>query len=109
MDLRRRQRRKPLLRAQLLAALSLGDDIMQLRMISGLLDLGPELGAALAALGQDDRAVATTWLARLDHRLASPPAAEPYAVLALEARARILALSEALAEHADYFDTGAAV
>ena len=42
------------------------------------------------------------------HRLASPPGAEPDAVLALRARARILALSEALAEHADYFDTGAA-
>ena len=50
--------------------------------------------------------MATTWLARLDHRLASPPGAEPDAVLALRARARILALSEALAEHADYFDSG---
>ena len=62
---------EPLQRAQLLAALSVGDDIMQLRTISGLLDLGPELDAALAALAQGDAAVATTWLARLDRRLAS--------------------------------------
>ena len=99
---------EPLQRAHLLAALSVGDDIMQLRTISPPLDLGPELGAALAALAQGDSAVATKWLARLEHRLASPPGAEPDAVLALRARARILALSEALAGHADYFETGAA-
>ena len=40
---------------------------------------------------------ARTWLARLDHRLASATEAEPDAALALRARARILALSEALA------------
>ena len=67
---------EPLQRAHLLAALSVGEDIMQLRAISPLLDLGPELGAALAALAQSDCAAATTWLARLDHRLASAPGAE---------------------------------
>ena len=99
---------EPLQRARLLAALSVGDDVIQLRMISGLLDLGPELDAALAALAQGDTAVATKWLARLDRRLGSPPGGEPDAVLALQARARILALSEALAGHTDYFETGAA-
>jgi len=99
---------EPLQRAQLLAALSVGDEIMQLRVISAVLDLRPELDAALAALARGDSAVATTWLARLDHRLASPPGAEPDAVLALRARAKILALSEALDQHAGYFDSGAA-
>ena len=99
---------EPSQRANLLAALSVGDDIMQLRTISPLLDLGPELGAALASLAQGDCAVATKWFARLQHRLASAPGAEPDAVLVLQARARILALSEALAGHADYLDTGAA-
>ena len=99
---------EPLQRAQLLAALSVGDDIIQLRMISGLSDLGPELDAAFAAVAQGDGAAATKWLARLDRRLASPPGGEPDAVLALQARARILALSDALDGHADYFETGAA-
>ncbi len=62
---------EPLQRARLLAALSVGDDIIQLRMISALLDLGPELDAALGAVAQGDGAVATKWLARLDRRLAS--------------------------------------
>jgi len=99
---------EPLQRARLLAALSVGDDIIQLRMISALLDLGPELDAALGAVAQGDGAVATKWLARLDRRLSSPPGGDPDAVRALQARARILALSEALAGHADYFETGAA-
>jgi len=100
---------EPLQRAQLLATLSVGNDILRLRSISPLLDLGPELGAALAALAQGSVGSTRTWLARLDCRLASRPKIEPCgAALALRARAGILALSEALAEHADFFDTGAA-
>ena len=100
---------EPLQRAQLLATLSVGDDILRLRSISPPLDLGPELGAALAALAQGSVGSTKTWLARLDCRLASRPKVEPCgAALALRARARILALSEALGEHADFFDTGAA-
>jgi hypothetical protein len=76
-------------------------------MISPLLDLGPELDAALAALAQGDSALATTWLNRLEHRLASPRGAEPDTVLALRARATILALSEVLAMYVDYFDSEA--
>ena len=98
---------EPLQRARLLAALSVGSEIMQLRLMSPLLGVGPELNAALAAVAQGDSAMARSQLARLDSRLASPPGTEPGAVLALRARARILALSEALAEHADYFDSEA--
>ena len=100
---------EPLQRAQLLATLSVGDDILRLRSISPLLDLGPELGAALAALAQGSVGSTKTWLARLDCRLASRPEIEPCgAALALRARAGILALSEALGEHDDFFDSGAA-
>jgi hypothetical protein len=60
-------------RAQLIAAFSVGIEIMQLRRLSPLLGLGPELDAALAALAQGHSAMARTWLARLDHRLASLP------------------------------------
>ena len=94
-------------RSQLLAALSVGSDIMQLRSISPSLGLGPELDKALAALSRRHSAMARTWLAQLDHRLASLPEAEPGANLALRARASILALSERIADHAAYFDAGA--
>jgi uncharacterized membrane protein YccC len=99
---------EPLQRAQLLAALSVGAEITKLRSISSSLGLSPELNAALAAVAQGDPAKAWTWLDRLDGRLASHPGGEPGdADLALRARAGILALSEALAQHIDYFDSGA--
>jgi hypothetical protein len=98
---------EPLQRARLVAALSVGSEICQLRSISPPLDLAQQLNAALAAVAQGDSAMARSRLARLDSRLASLPGTEPGAVLALRARARILGLSEALAEHADYFDAGA--
>ena len=98
---------EPLQRAQLLAALSVGNEIMQLRRISPLLGLDRELDAALAAVAQGHSAMARTWLARLDHRQASLPDPEPRADLALRARASVLVLSEALAEHAAYFGAGA--
>lgn len=99
---------QPLQRARLLAALSVGNEIGQLRRMSHLLGVGAELSAAFAAVTQCDSAMARSRLAGLDSRLASPPGTEPSAVLALRARSSILGLSEALAEHADYFDAGAA-
>jgi uncharacterized membrane protein YccC len=93
-------------RAQLLAALSVGTEIGQLRSISSLLAPVPELDPALAALAQGQSAIARTQLTRLDRRLASLPDEGPEARLVLTARARILVLSEALAQHADYFDAG---
>ncbi len=99
---------EPLQRAQLLAALSVGAEITKLRSTSSSLGLSPELNAALAAVAQGDPAEARTWLDRFDGRLASHPGGEPgEAGLALRARAGILALSEALAQHIDYFDSGA--
>jgi uncharacterized membrane protein YccC len=91
------------------AVLSVGNEMLQLRRIARSLTLGPELDAALAALAEGNSAIATTWLARLDHHLASYPDAEPGASLALRARASILVISEALAEHGAYFDRGARV
>jgi uncharacterized membrane protein YccC len=97
---------EPEQRAQLLAALSVGTEIALLRSICSLLALGPELDPAFAALAQGQSAIARTQLTRLDRRLASLPDEGPEAHLALRARARILVLSEALAQHADYFDAG---
>jgi uncharacterized membrane protein YccC len=97
---------EPLQRAQLLTALSVGREIIHLRRTAAQLGLGAELGAALEAFVQADGATATAWLHRLDHRLASDPDRGPDAAV-LRARSRILIMSEALSEHASYFDAGA--
>jgi uncharacterized membrane protein YccC len=93
---------QPLQRSQLLAALSVGTEIVQLRHIARRLDLGPQLDAALEAVAQSNGALAIARLAHLDHALASLPGAA-----ALRARASILAMSEALIRHAAYFDAEA--
>jgi hypothetical protein len=98
---------EPLQRSQLMAALAVGTEIIQLRRIASSLGLGPDLDAALEALAQGNSAIATTRLARLDHRLASFP--ESKASLALQARGSILAITEALIQHASYFEAGAPV
>ena len=85
----------------------MGSDILHLRRISPLLGFDHELDAVLAAVAQGNSATARTRLARLDHHLASLPDAEPGADLAMRARASILAISEALAQHSAYFDAGA--
>jgi uncharacterized membrane protein YccC len=93
---------EPLQRSQLLAALSVGTEIIQLVRIARRLGLGPELDVALKALARGDSAIATVRLARLDDALASRPGPA-----ALRARGSILAMSEALTQHSAYFDAGA--
>lgn len=100
---------KPLQRAQLLAALSVGTAIIRLRRVARRLDLQVELDAALYAVAQGDRVVAIERLAELDRMLAAPPNTRPGAQVRLRARGSILAVSEALTQHASYFafDSGA--
>jgi len=92
-------RAEPLQRAQLLAALSVGTKIIQLRRITQQLNLQSELDAALESIVRGDSAAAVSRLAALDKTLATRPGAA-----ALRARGRILAMSEALSQHAVYFD-----
>jgi uncharacterized membrane protein YccC len=94
---------EPLQRSLLLAALSMGTDIIQLRRIARRLDLGSDLDAALDSVARGDCGIATARLARLDQALAALPGAA-----ALRARGLILAISEALTQHSAYFDAGAA-
>jgi hypothetical protein len=47
-------------------------------------------------------------LRQLDRRLASHPGAWPETAITLRVRGHILVISDALAEHASYFDAGAA-
>jgi uncharacterized membrane protein YccC len=97
----------PLQRAQLLAALSVGTEIIRLRHIARRLGLGADLDAALAAVAQGNGASATARLAGLDHALMLLPGAGTEALPTLRTRASILAISEVLTEHGAYFDAGA--
>ncbi|MBV8664559.1 MAG: FUSC family protein [Hyphomicrobiales bacterium] len=93
----------PLQRAQMLAALSAGSEIVRLRPAARHLGFGPQIGAALAALAEGDSARAIDRLSRLEQSLAADAADTPMQTV-LRSRASIVVLSEALAKHAVYFD-----
>jgi uncharacterized membrane protein YccC len=97
---------EPLQRARLVAALSVGTEIIRLRCSAHRLDLDVELDAALDSLAKGDSLVAAERLSRLDQRLAAIPNTKPGARARLRARSSVLAVSEALAQHAAYFDSG---
>jgi hypothetical protein len=97
---------EPLQRARLLVALSVGAEIIHLRRIAQRLG-AVELDAALDALAQGNSATAIAWLHQLNNRLSSDLDHGPEATALLRARSRILVMSEALSEHASYFDAGA--
>jgi uncharacterized membrane protein YfbV (UPF0208 family) len=97
----------PLQRAQLLAALSVGSDINQLRYLAPPLGMTTELNAALGSFAEGNSTVAIARLHQLDSRLASDSDRGPETGDALRVRGRIIAISEALAEHGSYFDSRA--
>jgi uncharacterized membrane protein YccC len=96
----------PLQRAQLLAALAVGHEIIRLRHMVHRLGADADLEPALAAVAQGDSASATVHLARLDAALAGRVGDRAFTETVLRARGSILALSEALAQHADFFNGG---
>jgi uncharacterized membrane protein YccC len=98
---------EPLQRAQLLAALSVGSEIIRLRRVARRFDLAEALDAALGAMSRGESLVGTERLARLDRALAALPSTRPGLQVRLRARGRILAVSEALAQNAAYFDADA--
>jgi uncharacterized membrane protein YccC len=97
----------PLQLAQMLAALSAGSEIIQLRHLARPLGLWPQLGTAFAALTRGHSAQAIALLSRLEDGLAARGADGPDTEAVLRARSSILVLSEVLATHAAYFDAGA--
>lgn len=97
----------PLQRAQLLVALSAGCEIIQLRQITRIFGLGPRLDAALAALAEGRSAKAIAGLSSLDAVLSGVAPGQSPRQVVLRARGGILALSQALTEHAAYFDAEA--
>src|SRR5271156_745170 len=78
---------EPMQRSQLLAALSVGTGIIQLRRFARWMKLGSDLDAAFEAMVRGDSALATARLARLDEALAARPGAA-----ALRARSSVLAM-----------------
>jgi uncharacterized membrane protein YccC len=97
---------EPLQRARLLAALSVGTETIRLAHLAYRFDVEVELDAALDALARGDSAVALERFGRLDRLLAMLPGTGPAARPTLRARGSILAISEALACHGAYFDSG---
>ena len=98
---------RPLQRAQLIAALLAGTEIVRLRRIVLHLGLSAELTAALADLAQANSTAATAQLAMIDQHLAALANQELLAPLALRTRSSLLALSDALTQYSAYFDAGA--
>ena len=92
---------QPLQRSQLLAALSVGAEIITLRAIASQLDLVSKLDPAFEVVARGNGALAIERLTDLDQAVASFPG-----TVALQARASILVVSEALTRHAAYFDAG---
>jgi uncharacterized membrane protein YccC len=97
----------PFQRARLLAALSVGTEVIQLRNVALHLGVAAELDAALDVFARGNSVAAITRLHQLDNRLATGPETGWDAVTALQARGRILVISEELSEHASYFEAGA--
>jgi uncharacterized membrane protein YccC len=86
--------------AQLLAALSVGIEIIQLRQITHALGLSAGLKSAFAAIAQGNSAAALVQFRQFDTVLAAQTETQTI----LRARSRLIGISEALIQHATYFD-----
>ncbi len=95
---------QPLQRSELMAAFSIGSEIIQRRHNALRLALDTVLATALDALAQGQSALAVERLASIDQVLASRRDAAP---AALRAQSLILAISAALTQHTAYFEAGA--
>lgn len=95
----------PLQRAQLVAALSVGSDIVRLRQMGPRLGLTTELDDALNAFA---RGRSTTTIDRLHQlgRLLSRRSTAQETVITLRARGLLLTIADALADYTSFFDAG---
>jgi uncharacterized membrane protein YccC len=91
---------EPVQRSQLLVAFAVGIEIIQLRQICRRFDLGSDLDAALEAFARGS-ATSIARLADLDRALVSRGT-----TAVLRARGLVRAISEALTQHAAYFEAG---
>jgi uncharacterized membrane protein YccC len=98
----------PIDRAWLLAALSVGTEVLRLRRIAPRFDLSAALDTALSALASGDSTMAIEGLAQIDRTLSGLPDTAPAMAVRLRARGSVRVISEALVQHAAYFDDGGA-
>jgi len=98
---------EPLQRARLLAALSVGIEIIHLREIAPRFGVAAEFDAALEDFARGNSAYAVARLWELDRRLASRTDTNLESAIGVRARSRMLVMSEVLSQHASYFNTGA--
>jgi uncharacterized membrane protein YccC len=96
---------EPIQRAQLLAALSVGTEIIRLRRIARRMNLGIGLDAALETLAHGQSVLAVERLERVYDALAATASADRSASITLRVQGSIRSLSEALVRHAAYFDS----
>jgi len=94
----------PLQRSQLLAAVTIGTQIIRLSHVAERFSMTAELHPALAAVADGDCAGAREHFSAFDRALAAVPATLPGERVRARARGRILAVSEALMQHCEYFD-----
>jgi uncharacterized membrane protein YccC len=94
---------EPLQRAQMVTALSVGTEILHLRRVAPRFGWGPELDVALDTFAQGNVATAVSQLTDIDHSLSALPDIGPQRSLGMRTRGRILAICDALVQHAAYF------
>jgi uncharacterized membrane protein YccC len=97
---------EPIQRARLLAALSVGNQLIQLRDVASRLGVAEELNAALRSFAAGRGVIAVSRLQEIDRQLTSG-SDDGEEIVRVRARARLLIVAETLVEHAPYFDEGA--
>jgi hypothetical protein len=95
---------EPLQRSWMAAALSVGTELVRLRGIAERFGISTELEAASQSLARGDSATAIERLMRFDEALAAIGVDRPGIMVRLRARGSIIAVSEALTRHREYFD-----
>ena len=95
---------EPVERAELVAAVAVGKEIMRLRHVAPRFVPGATVDAALQALAEGRSGEAIERLKDIDRLLAALPRARSGSRLVLRLRASILAISGQLAEFAPYYD-----
>jgi uncharacterized membrane protein YccC len=95
---------EPVERAELVAAVAVGTEIVRLRRVAPRFVPGTAVDAALLALAEGRSGEAMERLKDIDRLLAAPPRAEAGRRILLRLRASILAIYGQLAEFAPYFD-----
>jgi uncharacterized membrane protein YccC len=97
----------PVERAHLSAAVTAGIELIRLRRAAAALSIGSQLQAAYAGLAEGRCTATIAALAHIDKGLASLSLQGRGPHRAIRARASILALTELIDRHADYFCAGA--